>query len=220
MSRQGFALAVLSLAAVVIIGACQDYNFHPLGSCIIQPGSKQVKLEDVSTADVLFVVDDSGSMDEEQQALADNFSSFIQSLAGMQADRVSRGLQPFDFHIAVTPSSVFRDYDLGKKCTSSPSGGVQCCGSGGCNLSPACTTAGASCGDASHYCLSGVGGALECCPVSTCEAVPGCVLGYECGDFRTTYEATFSSCTPGIAVAGTPYPAGVIRYWRRVWPSS
>jgi hypothetical protein len=208
MSRQVFALAALSLAILVIIAACQDYNFNPVGSCIIQPGSKQVTLEDVSTADILFVVDDSGSMDSKQQALADNFSSFIQALAATQADRASRGLQPFDFHIAVTTSSIFRNYDLGKKCTSAPPGGLQCCASGTCGTTPACTTAGAQCGDASHFCLSGAGGPLQCCPVSTCQSVSGCALGYECGDFRTSYEATFSGCTPGIAVAGAPYPGG------------
>ncbi len=107
MSRRAIALAVLSLAAVVVIAACQDYNFNPVGSCLIQPGSKQVTLANVTVADILFVIDDSGSMDSKQQALAQHFSGFIQALANKQKDLASRGLEPFEFHIAVTTSSVF-----------------------------------------------------------------------------------------------------------------
>jgi hypothetical protein len=107
MSRRAIALAVLSLAAIVVVAACQDYNFNPVGACILQPGSTQAKLENVTVADVLFVVDDSGSMDSKQQALAQHFSGFIQALANKQKDLASRGLEPFEFHIAVTTSSLF-----------------------------------------------------------------------------------------------------------------
>jgi len=110
MSRRALALAALVVASVAVVGGCQSYNFNPVGSCLIQPGQKQVKLGDVTTADILFVVDDSNSMDPKQQALAQNFSAFIASLAATQADRAVNGLDPFDFHIAVTTSSVFRDY--------------------------------------------------------------------------------------------------------------
>jgi hypothetical protein len=109
MSRRAIALAVLSTAAVVVIAACQDYNLNPVGSCLIQPGSKVVKLDSLSTADILFVVDDSQSMTPKQDALANNFSSFIAALAAVQADRKSHGLDAFDFYIAVTSSSIFDD---------------------------------------------------------------------------------------------------------------
>jgi hypothetical protein len=107
MSRRALALAALVAASVGVVGGCQSYNFNPVGACLIQPGQVQVPLVGVSTADVLFVVDDSGSMDSKQQALAQNFSSFIGSLATAQADRAATGLEPFDFHIAVTTSSIF-----------------------------------------------------------------------------------------------------------------
>ncbi len=110
MSRRALAIAALVAASVAVVGGCQAYNFNPVGSCLIQPGQKQVKLGDVTTADILFVVDDSNSMDPKQQALAQNFSAFIASLAAAQADRAVKGQDPFDFHIAVTTSSVFRDY--------------------------------------------------------------------------------------------------------------
>jgi hypothetical protein len=107
MPRRILTLAVLSAAVVLGAWGCQQYNFNPVGSCVIQPGEKQVTLSGISTADILFVVDDSNSMDPKQQALAQNFSTFIDSLANAQKERVSAGLQPFDFHIAVTTSSIF-----------------------------------------------------------------------------------------------------------------
>jgi len=113
MTRRLLAVAALTLAAIAVVVGCQDYNFNPVGACIIQPGSRQLKLAAVTTADVLFVVDDSGSMESKQQALAASFSTFINALATAQKDRVGRGLEPFEFHLAVTTSSVFRDYQLG-----------------------------------------------------------------------------------------------------------
>lgn len=109
MSRRAIALVAFSIAAVVVIAACQDYNLNPVGSCLIQPGSKVVPLDNLSTADILFVVDDSQSMTPKQNALAQNFSSFITALANNQKERVANGLSPFDFYIAVTTSSIFDD---------------------------------------------------------------------------------------------------------------
>ncbi len=113
MPRRLLAVAALTLSAIAVVLGCQDYNFNPVGACIIQPGSRQVKLAAVTTADVLFVVDDSMSMDTKQQALAGSFSTFIDALAAAQKDRVARGLEAFEFHLAVTTSSVFRDYGMG-----------------------------------------------------------------------------------------------------------
>jgi hypothetical protein len=96
---------LLLLAAAM---ACQDYTFNPVGHCILQPGNARIRLNNISTADILFVVDDSGSMDGEQKNLADNFRAFIEVLNQKNADRMGRGLDPLDYHIAVTSSSIFR----------------------------------------------------------------------------------------------------------------
>jgi hypothetical protein len=102
MTRRLLAPAILAALA-----GCQDYNFNPVGKCIIQTGSARVEVTGVTTADILFVVDDSGSMRAEQQRLADNFGAFITALAKTQADRKAIGLEPIEFHIAITTSSVF-----------------------------------------------------------------------------------------------------------------
>src|SRR5690242_2314642 len=101
MSRPLRARALLPLTFLVA-AACQDYNFNPVGHCMVQPGTERVTLSNLSTADVLFVVDDSGSMGAEQTKLAQNFSRFISNLDSTNTARVAKGLEPIDFHIAVT----------------------------------------------------------------------------------------------------------------------
>ena len=96
--------------ALLLLAACQDYKFNPVGKCVVQTGSARIQLSSISTADILFVVDDSGSMLAEQQRLAANFGSFITTLAQTQAQRKSQGLDPLEFHIAITTSSVFEAY--------------------------------------------------------------------------------------------------------------
>src|SRR5574341_1983819 len=94
-------LAFATLFVLVALGAwgCQQYNFNPVGSCIVQPGTHTVPLADITTADILFVVDDSSSMIPKQQALASNFSQFINALTTFNVDRVAKKLDAFDFHI-------------------------------------------------------------------------------------------------------------------------
>lgn len=143
--------ALLALCAAAL--GCQDYRFNPVGRCLIQPGQRRIQLEAFTTADILFVVDDSGSMAAVQQNLADNFSQFIDQLAAIQADRKARGLDALDFHIAITTSSVFTKNNTGATCGGSPLT---------CNISNpqapaapysyACTSQGAACGDlVDHY---------------------------------------------------------------------
>ncbi|HET6921952.1 MAG TPA: hypothetical protein VFI16_02275 [Anaeromyxobacteraceae bacterium] len=185
MTRRILALATAVAAVVLGVWGCQDYNFNPVGSCIIQPGSRQVRLDDVSVADVLFVVDDSGSMAGEQQNLSRNFGAFIFALAKENRARVASDLKPLEFHLAVTTSSVFRI-----RGTSSPTESyaysdkyddVVNPADHGCTADASCTAANigrntASCaGAGSRVC----GRAGQCC-----------------------------SCVPGAAVSGQAYPKG------------
>lgn len=120
--------------------ACQDYRFNPVGKCLLQPGQARVSVEDISTADILFVIDDSGSMDPVQQDLASNFSAFIGQLVSTQATRVATGKEPIDFHIAVTSSSIFAAF--GGTCSPAPSA---CLTSPPANQASACSASGAAC---------------------------------------------------------------------------
>lgn len=138
---------LLTLAAVVLAGACQDYNFNPVGHCIVQPGSTRITLSNLSTADVLFIVDDSGSMLGEQQNLAANFGTFIKTLSDTNVARVNKGLDPLDFHIAVTNSSVFRNNTNFLTCKKDGTGALKCCDAGNNCTAQDCLTEGKSCGN-------------------------------------------------------------------------
>jgi hypothetical protein len=207
---RALTLSAITAAAAALVGGCQDYKFNPVGSCVIQPGVKQVKLADVSAADILFVVDDSGSMDPKQQALAQNFDVFIQNLSLFNQDRVARSLDPFEFHIAVTTSGVFRNYGRGRMCVAAAGapGGRQCCDMGTCGAACDASQAGQACAGGGT-CLY-TGSSFQCCGTSSCtDAGAGCTLGGECGSFSQAYESPLSGgCLAGVAQAGGAYPNG------------
>ena len=73
-----------ALSSVVLAGAlggCSDYDVaHVRGSDVFFQGG------DDAEADVLFVLDDSPSMGEEQDRLSENFSAFVDVLAESYAD--------------------------------------------------------------------------------------------------------------------------------------
>ncbi len=121
---------ILLLAAGLAPG-CQEYRFTPVKQCMLAPGTERVTVSTVSSADVLFVVDDSGSMQAKQAKLAASFATFIQSLSTYNQTRVSLGLEPFDFHIAITTTSVFYNPPSGATCAAT-------CGSGSSAASNVC----------------------------------------------------------------------------------
>jgi hypothetical protein len=149
-----------------------------------------------ATTDVLFVIDDSGSMSSEQASLARNFGAFVNALAQMQKDRAATGLQPFEFHIAITTSSIFEGWlptSGNPTCSGQP---LQCAISSSYytyqSTSTACSDAGAACDDlVEHYFPMFVGCSVG---VSTPNAP------YPQGSF--------------VAVAGNP---SVLHFSRDVW---
>jgi hypothetical protein len=173
--------------ALAVLLACQDYRFNPVGRCIVQPGQVRIPVADIHTADVLFVVDDSASMDPMQKTLADNFQAFVDQLAVIQADRVANGKVPLDFYIAVTTSSVFVSEYLGESCTNA----LTCSRTAAPAYSYACTTPGDLCG----YLYTSYKDPTRACTTfdaSGCgTSPPGC------------------TCTAGaMPPSGGPYPSG------------
>jgi len=228
MSRPSRVRA-LALPALLVAAGCQDYNFNPVGHCLLQPGSERVKLSDVSTADVLFVVDDSGSMYGKQVKLATNFSAFIDNLDLTNQNRHAQGLTPIDFHLAVTTTSVF--YNLPsipqaycRNDCPGAAGSLLCCNfngstpAGPMKVVQKCTGASdTSCqsgGSCRSDCITYLG-EFVCCDPNTKvpaldETVPCVTAGDACGDLITHYSLSSNpGCIPGIvAVDGTPYPQG------------
>ena len=225
MSRPYGARRALAVALVLAAG-CQDYNFNPVGHCIIQPGTQRVTLSSISTADVLFVVDDSGSMGGEQAQLAGAFTQVVNRLDAANAARAGTGLDPFDFHIAVTSTSVFWNYQTNATCRSDCTGAagqlVCCIGNTtplkqpkACTSNADCTVAGTTCGTncaqlkGESYCCDQASGAFP--PGSLTDLVPCARAGAACGTFERHYNAT--GCVPGVAADQWPYPRGDFVSW-------
>ncbi len=181
-------LGMAALAALLAAGAgCQSYNFNPVGQCIIQAGSKRLTVAGTTVADILFVVDDSGSMQAEQARLASNFGAFIQVLADEQRARALNGQEPFEFHVAITTSSVFEAW--------SATPPVPLC-SGTAN--PTCRI------PASHY--SNAVSELACATDQVGAACEDVVRNYF---FPADPEQAAQFCgNTGVGVSGAPLPAG------------
>jgi hypothetical protein len=229
MSRPSRVRA-LALLALLAAAGCQDYNFNPVGHCLIQPGTERVTLSDISTADVLFVVDDSGSMGGEQAKLAANFSAFINNLNTTNVTRVAQGQTPIDFHVAITTTSVFYNAPTSTPALcrddcpgSTPAGATVCCNtSGGTPIGPTMTVQRCT-GPADATCAAGACrndcnqflGEYVCCDAGTkipqrTQQVACATLGAACGDLQTHYrwDPSNPGCTPGVAVNDWIYPQG------------
>jgi hypothetical protein len=198
MTRRPRRLAPLALLALAVLSGCQDYNFSPVNQCLIQPGSERVTLSDISTADILFVVDDSGSMGGEQIKLQQSFDAFVATLSKTNQDRVAAGLEPIDFHIAITTTAVFVNRYKVASCRTSCAGvaGQVCCDGSdqplkaprGCVSDADCAGAGAglTCQD-----LPLLGAPGKTCadaakvPVMVPVACP--VVGQPCGELQVRY---------------------------------
>jgi hypothetical protein len=224
-----FTVRALVISVTLLAAGCQDYNFNPVGQCVIQPGAERVALSNISTADVLFVVDDSGSMGGEQAALADNFSSFIANLDATNLNRKDAGLKPIDFHIAVTTSSVFWNFETTQTCSSSCAGAegqnVCCLGTTPARQPRKCTSdaqcGGLGAGVACRTTCVGLKGEGYCCaaddsfpPSAIADLVPCSRPGTQCGKLETHY-AYQGGCLTGTAPrgiapaeSGWPYPRG------------
>ncbi|HET6437741.1 MAG TPA: hypothetical protein VFG59_06755 [Anaeromyxobacter sp.] len=226
MSRP-FRVRALVLVALLAAAGCQDYNFNPVGHCLIQPGSERVKLSAVTTADVLFVIDDSGSMGGVQQKLASNFDTFITNLDNTNQTRVQQQQTPIDFHLAVTTTSIFYNAPAQATCTAAgacpgaTSAGSVCCTVNastavapmkvvqtGCEKDSDCVA-----GTCRTDCTEYLGENACCDPTSKVpqqtQEVPCQTVGAPCGDLQTHYRWTAGdSCSPGDAVNGMPYPHG------------
>lgn len=224
MSRRFPARVALALSLVLGAG-CQDYNFNPVGHCLIQPGTRRVTLSNLSTADVLFVVDDSGSMGAEQGSIAGAFNAFIQNLDQANAARAAAGLEPFDFHIAVTSTSVFWNYQTGQTCSSScpgAAGQLVCCAGSTPARQPRACTSDAQCTVANTFCrtdCTGFKGEGYCCATngsfpagSISEVIPCSRDGATCGTFEHHYNFP-GGCSVGVAVNQWPYPRGDFVSW-------
>src|SRR5688572_31882168 len=72
-----------ALFSLVLLASCQDYLFAPVCPETIEESQITGTPADPTPADILFVVDNSGSMADDQRRLAASFDAFINQLSSV-----------------------------------------------------------------------------------------------------------------------------------------
>src|SRR6185436_7640945 len=81
---RGFSLSIFALVfALFFVCGCQDYLFEMVEPSRVTEATRNIVIEP-SPADIVFVVDNSGSMADEQDKLAASFDRFIRVIAQEQ----------------------------------------------------------------------------------------------------------------------------------------
>jgi hypothetical protein len=88
------SLAALAPMALLALVGCNDHPLKPICYAHWSETTTQVSLDSRRKVDILFVIDDSGSMGEEQAALAANFETLVQQLESIEVGA--------DYRIAIT----------------------------------------------------------------------------------------------------------------------
>jgi len=94
-----------------LVAACQSYVFEPVVPSLISVNNTTYELDDVVSADILFVIDDSGSMAGEQSNLSANFDVFINAIQSENDLRKSEGKPLISYQIAVASSSISLNFE-------------------------------------------------------------------------------------------------------------
>ncbi len=81
------------LCVIASTTACLDRELAPLSPCLITTVNDTISVQNVDTVDVLFMVDNSGSMREEQAALVRELPEMVRVLSS--GDRDNDGVQDF-----------------------------------------------------------------------------------------------------------------------------
>jgi hypothetical protein len=124
MQTKREVMLMLAIGVCVLVGGCLERELTPLNPCLVSGVTRKVSAKNIDKIDLLFMVDNSGSMKEEQEALRDQFPKLITTLT--TGDRSARNLPSFppvtDLHVGVVSS------DMG---TPGISGNVGCSPAGG-----------------------------------------------------------------------------------------
>lgn len=106
-TRQAAAWATGALlAGSVALGGCLDRPLKPLNPCLVSGVVAEIAVTNIDKVDLLFVVDNSGSMKEEQAALQREFPRLIKTLTTGQRDPKPPFPPAEDLHIGVVSSDM------------------------------------------------------------------------------------------------------------------
>jgi hypothetical protein len=103
-----WSVALLAVGLALFSGGCLDRDLKPLNPCLVSGVAVNIAVTNIDKVDLLFMVDNSGSMREEQSALRAQFQSMVTVLT--TGDRDNDGMQDFppatDLHLAVVSSDM------------------------------------------------------------------------------------------------------------------
>src|SRR5690606_13977450 len=90
---------------VVTLTGCPNREVSKVDIAQQKQEKKEIPVVNERDVDILFIIDDSDSMGEEQQSLADNFPRFIEKLEGIEG-----GLP--NVHIGIVSTTLFAHPDI------------------------------------------------------------------------------------------------------------
>jgi len=85
------------LAVALLLGGCLDGKLKPLNPCLVSGVVAEIAVTNIDKVDMLFMVDDSGSMAQEQGALAEQFPKLISVLATGDRNQDGDNMDDNDF---------------------------------------------------------------------------------------------------------------------------
>jgi hypothetical protein len=107
-SKRGRCTSYVLLAAMTVLGGCLERELKPLNPCLVSGVNVEINVDKIDKIDLLFMVDNSISMGEEQAALSREFPRLIDALT--KGDRDLDGTQDFspvtDLHLGVVSSDL------------------------------------------------------------------------------------------------------------------
>lgn len=103
--RRSASILAASITTVATLAGCPNREVSKVDITQQKQEKKEIPVVAERDVDILFVIDDSDSMGEEQQSLADNFPRFIGKLEGIQG-----GLP--NVHIGIVSTTLFAHPDI------------------------------------------------------------------------------------------------------------
>jgi hypothetical protein len=185
--------AVATLACVLCSTGCLDRELKALNPCLVSSVSRKVAVNNIDKVDLLFMVDNSNSMAEEQSALKQQFPKMIQVLTtGMRSADDQNPFPPAkDLHLGVVSSDMGAFGQMN----------VQ-----GCNMD------GGDDGRLKHVSTNGAG----------CQAAYPSFLAYtaSASGAAATDIATDFGCIAELGTGGCGYEQQMEAPFKALWPST
>ena len=100
-------LIAVALIAVALLSGCLDRKLKALNPCLVSGVVAEIAVTNIDKVDLLFMVDNSGSMSQEQSALREQFPKLISVLASGDPGMGKEKFPPAkDLHLGVVSSDL------------------------------------------------------------------------------------------------------------------